>query len=86
MSVQADATVGSGPRDGRLFLKRYHNQLRAIIGDAAGLYLISRRFDGDRLGKLIESSSMFRQTLRGRFVLDILRTVFQTAVAARAPL
>jgi len=39
-----------------------------------------------RLEKLIEASSMFRASLAGRFVLDILRTVFQTAVAARAPL
>ena len=39
-----------------------------------------------RLEKLIEGSSMFRATLGGRFVLDILRTVMQTAVAARAPL
>jgi hypothetical protein len=39
-----------------------------------------------RLEKLIESSSMFRVTLEGRFALDIMRTVLQTAVAARAPL
>jgi hypothetical protein len=39
-----------------------------------------------RLEKLIEASSMFRATLAGRFVLDIIRTVLQTAVAARVPL
>jgi hypothetical protein len=39
-----------------------------------------------RMEKLIESGSMFRVTLTGRFVLDILRTVLQTAVAAGAPL
>lgn len=39
-----------------------------------------------RLEKLIENSSLFRTTLEGRFALDILRSVLQTAVAARAPL
>jgi hypothetical protein len=39
-----------------------------------------------RLEKLIESSSMFRATIDGRFVLDILRSVLQTAIAARTPL
>jgi hypothetical protein len=38
-----------------------------------------------RTEKLIESSSMFRLTLEGRFVLDIIRTILQTAVAARVP-
>jgi hypothetical protein len=35
--------------------------------------------------KLIEKSSMFRRTIEGRAVLDILRTVLQTAVAAGVP-
>jgi hypothetical protein len=39
-----------------------------------------------RTEKLIESSSMFRLSLEGRFVLDIVRTVLQTAVAARVPM
>jgi hypothetical protein len=39
-----------------------------------------------RLEKLIENSSLFRTSLEGRFALDIMRTVLQTAVAARAPL
>jgi hypothetical protein len=38
-----------------------------------------------RTEKLIESSSMFRLSLEGRFVLDIIRTILQTAVAARIP-
>jgi len=38
-----------------------------------------------RTEKLIESSSMFRLSLEGRFVLDIVRTILQTAVAARVP-
>jgi hypothetical protein len=39
-----------------------------------------------RMEKLIEGSSLFRTTLEGRFALDIMRTVLQTAVAAHAPL
>jgi hypothetical protein len=37
-----------------------------------------------RTEKLIEKSSMFRQSVEGRVVLDILRTILQTAVAAGA--
>lgn len=37
-----------------------------------------------RTEKLIEKSSMFRQSIEGRVVLDILRTILQTAVAAGA--
>ncbi|MBN1608592.1 MAG: transposase [Polyangiaceae bacterium] len=37
-----------------------------------------------RTEKLIEKSSMFRQSIEGRAVLDILRTILQTAVAAGA--
>jgi hypothetical protein len=39
-----------------------------------------------RMEKIIESSSLFRKTLEGRFALDIMRTVQQTAVAAKVPL
>ena len=38
-----------------------------------------------RTEKLIEVSSMFRKTLEGRFVLDVVRSVLQTAVAAGIP-
>jgi hypothetical protein len=38
-----------------------------------------------RTEKLIEKSSMFRKTIEGRAVLDILRTILQTAVAAGVP-
>jgi hypothetical protein len=38
-----------------------------------------------RTEKLIEKSSMFRLTIEGRVVLDIVRTVLQTAVAAGVP-
>ncbi|MCP5070916.1 MAG: transposase [bacterium] len=38
-----------------------------------------------RMEKLIQSSAMFRRSLEGRFVLDVVRTVLQTAVAAGVP-
>ena len=39
-----------------------------------------------RMEKLIEGSAMFRRSLEGRFALDIVRTVLQTAVAADVPI
>jgi hypothetical protein len=46
--------LGADPYDGDcvLFVKRDHTQLRAIVGDAVGLYLICRRFEGGRLRDL----------------------------------
>ena len=39
-----------------------------------------------RLEKLIENNALFRQTLEGRFALDVVRTVLQTAIAAKVDL
>ncbi len=39
-----------------------------------------------RTEKLIEKSALFRRTMEGRVVLDILRTILQTAVAAKVPI
>lgn len=46
--------LGADPYGGDcvLFLKKDHTQLRAIVGDGVGLYLICRRFEGGRLRKL----------------------------------
>jgi hypothetical protein len=43
--------LGADPYDGDcvMFVKRDHTQLRAVVGDAVGLYLICRRFEGGRL-------------------------------------
>lgn len=38
-----------------------------------------------RIEKLIEKSALFRRSLEGRFVLDVIRTIAQTAVAAAVP-
>jgi transposase len=47
--------LGAQPYDGDcvLFVKRDHAQLRALVGDGVGLYLISRRFEGGRLRLLL---------------------------------
>ena len=46
--------LGADPYDGDcvLFVKRDHTQLRAVVGDGVGLYLICRRFEGGRLRDL----------------------------------
>lgn len=43
--------LGADPYDGDcvLFVKRDHTQLRALVGDSVGLYLVCRRFEGGRL-------------------------------------
>lgn len=47
--------LGADPYQGDcvLFVKSDRAQLRAIVGDEAGLYLICRRFDGGRLKSLL---------------------------------
>lgn len=46
--------LGANPYDGDcvVFAKRDRSQLRAIVGDGVGLYLVSRRFEGGRVGGL----------------------------------
>jgi hypothetical protein len=46
--------LGADPYDGDcvLFVKGDHTQLRAIVGDGVGVYLICRRFEGGRLRNL----------------------------------
>ena len=39
-----------------------------------------------RMENLIEANALFRNSLEGRFALDINRSMLQTAIAARAPL
>jgi hypothetical protein len=46
--------LGADPYDGDcvLFVKKDHTQLRAIVGDGVGVYLVCRRFEGGRLRNL----------------------------------
>ncbi len=48
-------SIGADPYAGDcvLFVKRDHTQLRALVGDAVGLFLVSRRFEGGRLRSLL---------------------------------
>jgi hypothetical protein len=47
--------LGADPYNGDcvVFIKRDHKQLRAVVGDAVGLYLICRRFEGGRLKRFL---------------------------------
>jgi hypothetical protein len=46
--------LGADPYSGDcvVFVKRDHTQLRALMGDDIGLYLVTRRFEGGRLSIL----------------------------------
>jgi hypothetical protein len=48
--------LGANPYQGDcvLFVKRDQTQLRALLGDGIGLYLVTRRFEGGRL-RVLES-------------------------------
>ena len=47
--------LGADPYAGDcvLFIKKDHTQLRVLLGDHLGLYLVSRRFEGGRLRSLL---------------------------------
>lgn len=48
--------IGGQPYDGDcvVFIKKDRTQIRALVGDSFGLYLVSRRFEGGRLRMLLE--------------------------------
>lgn len=78
----AATKIGEGAR----YILRHFDKLTAYLDDPR--LDPSNNFSERmlRLEKLIQSSSLFRKTLNGRFVLDVLRTVLPTAIAANAPL
>ena len=47
--------LGANPYNGDcvVFVKKDLTQLRAIVGDGLGLYLVTRRFEGGRLAALL---------------------------------
>ena len=77
-----ETKLGEGAR----YITRNYDKLTAYLDDPrlSPTNNFSERML--RMEKLIENSSLFRTTLEGRFALDIMRSVLQTAVAARAPL
>jgi hypothetical protein len=48
--------IGAQPYDGDcvVFVKKDRTQIRALVGDGYGLYLVSRRFEGGRLRLLLK--------------------------------
>ncbi len=83
--------LGADPYDGDcvLFVKKDHTQLRALVGDDVGLYLVCRRFEGGRLRDLATFVSDPSATEISRAELSLLLegarfTVHQRATAWRA--
>jgi hypothetical protein len=73
--------LGAGAR----YILKHYDKLTAYLDDPRLQPTNNLQERMLRTEKLIEKSSMFRRTLEGRFVLDIIRTIMQTAVAAGAP-
>lgn len=76
-----ETKLGAGAR----YIIKHYEKLTAYLDDPRLEPTNNLRERMLRTEKLIEGSSMFRKTLEGRFVLDVVRTVLQTAVAAGAP-
>jgi hypothetical protein len=73
--------LGTGAR----YILNHYDELTAYLDDPRLEPSNNLRERMLRTEKLIEASSMFRRTLEGRFALDVVRTVMQTAVAAGVP-
>jgi hypothetical protein len=67
------------------YIVNHYSRLTAYLDDPRLEATNNLRERMLRMEKLIEGSSMFRLSLEGRFVLDVVRTVLQTAVAAGVP-
>jgi hypothetical protein len=76
-----ESKLGAGAR----YIIKHYDQLTAYLDDPRLQPTNNMQERMLRTEKLIENSSMFRRSLEGRFVLDIVRTILQTAVAARVP-
>ncbi len=68
------------------YILRHYGKLTAYLDNP--IISISNDFSERmlRMEKLIQASALFRNSLEGRFALDINRTILQTAIAAQAPL
>jgi len=78
----ASTKLGNGAR----YIDRHFDKLTAYLDDPR--LELTNNFSERmlRTEKQIEASALFRTTLEGRFALDIMRTVLQTAVAAGVPM
>ena len=84
--------LGAEPYDGDcvLFVKRDQTQLRALLGDGVGLYLVTRRFEGGRLRVLLAFAELPTATTISTGELSLLLegktfTIHQRARAWRDP-
>lgn len=66
------------------YILKHYERLTAYLRDPRLQATNNLRERLLRTEKLIEKSSMFRKSIEGRVVLDIVRTILQTAVAAGA--
>lgn len=68
------------------YILRHYQKLTAYLDNP--LISISNDFSERmlRMEKLIQANALFRNSLEGRFALDINRTSLQTAIAAQVPL
>ena len=73
--------LGAGAR----YIINHFEELTAYLEDPRLEPSNTQRERMLRTEKLIQGSSMFRKSLEGRFVLDVVRTILQTAVAAAVP-
>jgi len=76
-----ESKLGAGAR----YVIKHYDKLTAYLDDPRLQPTNNLQERMLRTEKLIENSSMFRKSLEGRFVLDIIRTILQTAVAAGVP-
>jgi hypothetical protein len=70
---------------GARYIINHFQKLTAYLEDPT---LAPDNTHGERMlrpEKLIQGAAMFRKSLEGRFVLDVVRTILQTAVAAGVP-
>jgi hypothetical protein len=74
-------SLGAGAR----YVINHFDELTAYLDDPTLEPDNTHRERMLRTEKLIEGAAMFRKSLEGRFVLDVVRTILQTAVAAGVP-
>jgi hypothetical protein len=87
LATTMTATWSKGTKLGTAarYILNHYDKLTAYLDDPRLQPTNNQQERMLRTEKLIEGSSMFRLSLEGRFVLDIIRTILQTAVAARIP-
>jgi hypothetical protein len=74
-------TLGAGAR----YVINHFDELTAYLDDPTLEPDNTHRERMLRTEKLIEGAALFRKSLEGRFVLDVVRTILQTSVAAGVP-